>query len=55
MHWLMFIFGYIAICFLLRTILNRKKLDKRNFRIQIIAESIWIIVFVAGGFYLSMS
>ncbi len=52
MPWVMFIFGYIAVCFLLQTLINRKKLDKRYFRIQIIAEIVWFVVFVVAGFYM---
>ena len=48
----MFLFGYIAACFLLRTLINKKKLEKRNFRVQLITEIVWIVVFVAVGFYL---
>jgi hypothetical protein len=52
MAWLMFLFSYIAACFLLRTLINRKKLDKRNYRIQLISEVVWIVVFVVVGIYL---
>ncbi len=52
MTWVMFIFGYIAICLLLRTLINRKKLDKRNYRIQLITEVVWIVAFIVVGIYL---
>jgi len=52
MSWVMFIFGYIAVCFLLKTLINKQKLGKRNFRIQLITEVVWIVIFVAIGLYM---
>jgi hypothetical protein len=52
MSWVMFFFGYIAVCFLFYTIINRKKLDRKNYRIQIVTELFWIIIFIVAGILL---
>jgi len=50
MAWLLFTFSYIAFCFLLYTLMNRKRLGTKIFRARAIVELLFCIGFAIAGF-----